>query len=115
MNDLQTYFQEENPTKPIFNWPLFLARTDQTREEWDEANDRAGDWVTCACGNQCAAIPRDHHGEPRDEVLAALGMDFYDAIDCENAEEARQVLDKIEARSIDILTNMGVLSAPTNG
>lgn len=32
-------------------------------------------WVTCACGNQCAALPRVD-GKPKDRKLAKLGMDF---------------------------------------
>lgn len=45
-----------------------------------EMADLASSWVTCACGNQCAIIPR--HGDcPDDTGLARLGGKFSEYID----------------------------------
>lgn len=38
-------------------------------------------WVTCACGNQCAIIPRDIYNSPEDEDLYILGQGFSESID----------------------------------
>jgi hypothetical protein len=36
----------------------------------------AKSWVTCACGQQCAVIPRKDSGCPKDVTLAIHGADF---------------------------------------
>jgi hypothetical protein len=37
-------------------------------------------WVSCACGNQCAIIPRRNNGRPLDEELAQFGGYFFSNI-----------------------------------
>lgn len=69
----------------------------------DRRLDMAFHWVTCACGNQCAIIPRlsiEHNpGAPEDNQLAHLGMRFHDDITCRAWLGAKQTLARIEARS----------------
>lgn len=40
------------------------------------AEDAQGSWVTCAVGNQCSIIPRNHYGEPEDPELREHGLEF---------------------------------------
>lgn len=98
--------------KPYFDWHAFLAQEKHTKEELAEALNLARDWVTCACGNQCSVIPRSG-GMPDDLELQNLGGDFVAAI-CgmelrvkHNKTEAIRTLAKIEARSAELLAEMG--------
>lgn len=89
-----------------FNWIKFLekAKTGKVNEkEIEKARIAAGDWVTCACGNQCATIPRDAFGEPDDYKLASLGLEFYVNICQRKFESAAKTLVKIEKRSIQLI------------
>lgn len=65
--------------------------------------ERAGNWVTCACGKQDSRLVRDYEGAPRDEKLTILGMDFYTAVDQQRPDEAEIILAKIERRAIQLL------------
>jgi hypothetical protein len=84
-----------------FDWNKFLNKSSISKDEWDDAAIRAHKWTTCACGNQCAVIPRDEIGKPDDELLVTLGGDdgFYGAIRGKNAAEAKHFLGMIEIRS----------------
>lgn len=73
---------------------------------------RAREWTTCACGNQCAIIPRDEYGEPLDEELAALGSAFYACLNTASFDpelapcklcEAKTILGDIEARAAAVI------------
>lgn len=44
----------------------------------DKCRIDSSSWVTCACGNLCAAIPRGAIGSPLDHTLQELGRAFYD-------------------------------------
>lgn len=70
---------------------------------------KAGDWVTCACGNQCDAIPRDSTGKPIDRTLMELGYRFYQEVGWEHWALALFTLDLIEERSKRILEEMETL------
>lgn len=131
---LKTY-SEEQGAKPI-NWRAWInseiARIGDRITlgkgehffDSEEMYNRAGQWVTCACGNQCAIIPRQEEeihgrvyvGKPLDVDLARLGLDFYQVVadfpgSVFNTEKATlfpfvgrfvkalEILDKIEARS----------------
>jgi hypothetical protein len=74
----------------------------------DEDRLAAGDWVTCACGEQNARIPREpgSKGRPADDDLAYLGMDFYSAVTRQDPFGARAVLVKIEHRAAEILAEL---------
>ena len=81
----------------------------------------SGDWVTCAVGNACAVIPRDHKGKPDDPQLDTLGVGFHrlvmsmkDAYCSDNKEEsvliatkAENVLAHIEKRSSELIAEIG--------
>ena len=95
-----------------FNWNKFLAKrpSNYTQRQRNDAETKAGEWVTCACGNQCSIIPRDDSdGEPQDPVLYKLGMEFstdvsnandnLDVGDSDTYKHARRTLAKIEKRS----------------
>jgi hypothetical protein len=97
---MKTYAEKEKQ-KP-FDWNKFLDKAiagDTTRNEEAKAELLANDWVTCACGNQCAIIPRDEEGEPIDEELQELGNDFSNHINDKDWEGAKRCLVDIESRS----------------
>jgi hypothetical protein len=98
---MKTYAQENN--KLTFDWNAFLDKKSITSSEWMYALKLAGSWVTCACGTMCSVIPRRSDGEPEDNQLYSLGMQFYDAIDIENADLAKDVLIEIEKRSAELI------------
>ena len=94
------------------NWPLRLKylienennnETKQFKDRHNEARLLSSSWVTCACGNQCAIIPRDTNGEPTDEDLSDLGYDFHHRIDDGEYTEALKVLELIEKRSLTLI------------
>jgi len=64
---------------------------------------RSADWVSCACGNQCAIIPRTNSpgmiGVPVDQELRQLGYDFHANICRGGWGSAKSILKEIEARS----------------
>lgn len=90
-------------------------------------------WVTCACGNQCAAIPRIQSvpfmGRPKDQHLAELGTIFaeimknlyFHAADCDSFQDKRVkrefkelktkalfTIELIERRSTEILSDLDI-------
>lgn len=95
----KTYSEDQG--KEAFDWKKALSAKRISEITWDELSRRAGDWVTCACGNQCAIIPRHENGEPKDKVLALLGgpQGFYDAIRERDKKYAIELLELIELRS----------------
>ena len=94
----------ETQGQPPFDWWHALNNPDQYSHM--VLRLKAGEWTTCACGNQCAIIERhedstDDHpaGMPKDGLLAVLGTHFY-AYVCEpNWDAAKVILEKIEQRS----------------
>lgn len=69
------------------NWIDALTKEQWSWEELKNMERAAGNWVTCACGNQCDIIPRknwksadDDFGQPDDPELYRLGMQFYQII-----------------------------------
>lgn len=93
-----------------FNWNRFLARRIaglRTPESDEKAGRVAGDWVTCACGNLCAVIPRyEPNGSPKDQQLFFLGNQFMADINGAKWAEAQRTLALIEARSKAILRSL---------
>lgn len=98
---MKTY-SELKRNKP-FNWFEALSKEDISDKEWVNLYHKAQFWVTCACGNQCAIIPRDNDGEPIDRKLTELGMQFYELIRFREREKALKVLNKIERRSNQLI------------
>lgn len=79
-----------------FSWYQELYKRDIN---WSSLKELAKSWVTCACGHQCAIIPRQENGVPIDSELAELGSDFYEAISLRNTTQAIRILQQIEKRS----------------
>lgn len=102
---LLTPFVLTERRKP-FDWNKFLNKKTISKDEWHIAKELANSWVTCACGNQCAIIPRwnsitnnNSPAEPKDKKLNELGYRFNGDISLRYVEEAKETLKKIEARS----------------
>lgn len=104
IHKMKTFAETQN--KKPFDWNKFLNKKKITEAEWRKATSLAREWPTCACGNQCAIIPRHNIGfisigEPTDEKLSKLGREegFYGAIKNRNIKAAKSFLQKIEKRS----------------
>lgn len=71
-------YTETKNRKP-FDWFEALSKdcSKMTIKESERLANKAGEWITCASGNQCAIIPRDKDGEPLDKQLKSLGTQFY--------------------------------------
>jgi hypothetical protein len=72
------------------------------------AMDKATDWATCACGNQCAIIPRHPNGRPEDPLLDDLGLRFTMAISTQDEELAKYLLKEIEKRSAKLINELNL-------
>ncbi len=105
---LPTYTETQG-AKP-FDWHAFLAKQSHTDDEWHEAVNLAGGWVTCACGNQCAALERNPDGSPEDTHLYLLGEAFGAYILERKLPDARETLDLIERRSALLLMAQAALA-----
>lgn len=96
-----------------FNWTQWLTQQEEliksgqplSDPEWEGAKTRAKSWVTCACGNQCAVIPRNSEGKPYDTVLTEIGGDsgFFSAIQDHNPTAALHFLSLIEQHSVYLI------------
>lgn len=84
-----------------FDWHHALSHPEEY--ELADLDDWAHDWVTCACGNQCAAIPRYSDGGPKDMELHDLGVSFYHCVADQDWDRAHETLSRIEARSAQLL------------
>lgn len=114
MSKIITY-AESKREKP-FDWNLFLNMKSHYYEELKEARILAKGWVTCACGNQCSIIQRNHNGRPYDFTLRELGYDFTKAINQmefpdsyfykQGKEQAKQILVLIEKRSAELIADI---------
>lgn len=93
----KTYAETQNEAP--FDWNKALANPpDYRSEEHDRLAEKAESWTTCACGNQCAIIPR-FGARPEDAILASLGLSFYDEVSNGEWEKSKETLQAIEARS----------------
>ena len=103
---IKTYSEERG--KKAFDWNKALSKKRISKETWKELQKKASDWVTCACGNQCAIIPRWYNGAPLDDVLTELGSvhGFYGAVQGRDKEEALHFLEMIEMRSAFLIKKL---------
>ena len=101
-NRLYTEVAGEKP----FDWNKALSRPVITEADWSQMASLSGSWVTCACGNQCAVIPRDDDGSPVDARLSGLGIRFDMAIRNEDRYDALDILERIEARSTELINRI---------
>lgn len=101
-----TYSEEKG--KEAFDWNKALSVGDISDKTWAELLKKAVDWVTCACGNQCAIIPRYNDGQPKDKVLTLLGgvQGFYGAINERDKEYTIELLAMIESRSAHLIKKL---------
>lgn len=99
--DLRTFAETHNQAFDWFKWLQDALVTTPTEDQWDRALWIAQSWVTCACGNQCAIIPRHGNGMPKDDILRELGSDagFFGAIKKREPDKALQYLRLIEHHS----------------
>jgi hypothetical protein len=88
-----------------FDWNVALQGR-KTKKQWVELEDRASDWITCACGNLCSVIPRRCGGEPLDFPLKDLGLRFYQDILKHRSIDAKKTLRNIEFRSAYLIEKM---------
>lgn len=112
-----------DPFAEDFNWFKFLALPVEeiTEEAITAAYELSQDWVTCACGQVCRALPRRNGDEPKDEMLYQLGMSFTDILgaayneivygnnkEAKEAElqEAMTILHEIEQRTTELLQKL---------
>ena len=98
--DLKTTYASQQGERS-FDWNKALLKKNWPKTVEDQAHliKLASDWVTCACGNQCAIIPRSGSGYPTDFELKVKGCLFRVAIKAGNYILARKVLVSIEKRS----------------
>lgn len=106
---MKTYAETQN--EPPFDWNAkldqFIAGEYPEEDETRWLDELAGSWVTCACGNQCAAISRDpDSGKPIDYELKRLGLNFSVLIETQDWCRAKSVLGDIEKRSSELLAEL---------
>lgn len=116
-------YAESVGRKP-FNWLSWLehVRFNVGTERMQEVRGWAGEWPTCACGNQCAALPRTRGGMPIDAALMDLGLYFLRQLMAMNyahkfghfldfeirRRNALSVFRQIENRSTELLKQLGI-------
>lgn len=99
-----TYAETKNEAP--FDWNEFLERAIKggiSKSEYLKAVELSESWVTCACGNQCSAIPRFSGGCPVDMRLERLGIEFHDSVLLKLWEKAKEILERIEERSAQLI------------
>ena len=98
-----------------WDWYAFLNASKEVKEEYNnEAYDLSSDWVTCACGQVCSALPKGKHANaPLDNELGDLGVDFCSEIDNKDWGNAKETLNKIEARTIFLLKQPNYIDPKT--
>lgn len=87
-----------------WDWYAYLkAPKDVQKKYHNFATELAASWVTCACGQLCKDLPRGIDSAPEDVHLETLGMDFMSFIRHEKINEAKETLDRIEQRAVELL------------
>ncbi len=117
-----TTYAETQGHEP-FNW-LTALKPGLTTEEVEKLAALAGEWPTCACGNQDAAIPRwtleekingkvcsIRIGRPKDEVLAYLGSQFYEQLRAATYAKAQEDIDEYVKNARDIFLKIELRAA----
>lgn len=70
----------KHPTDPTFDWFDYFRAPNFDPDYLKALTTRAGHWTTCACGQLCSSLPRDHKNRPEDEILHHNGLLFYTQI-----------------------------------
>lgn len=87
--------------------------TEEEREKCDQLRELAGNWVTCAVGNQCDIIPREGI-VPIDAELFSAGLAFDRHVKDLNIEQAVSTLERIEKRSEYLIKKILATNAKTS-
>jgi len=106
-------YSESQGVEP-FDWWKALDNPEAHANDEISLAERSGSWATCACGNQCALIPRSdgmYTGAPNDHDLFYLGIDFSDDVCNEDWESAKATLSAIEARSAVLIAEIRAAQA----
>ena len=94
----------------MMTWRERLATIPQGMQD-DSAIQLAGEWSTCAVGEQCQAYPglirfvdvsRAEWNRPEDNVLFYLGVKLPELLSEGRARAAENVLDQIEDRVLEL-------------
>lgn len=106
---MQTY--AETKGAPVTDWWKELENPPRfDSDRYYKLRALAREWVTCACGNLCAVIPRGKvygwHDAPLDVDLRRLGLRFHDYVVSGNWPASRKTLAAIEARSAELLAEI---------
>lgn len=80
-----------------FNWTEFLNQPAISNEKWREALICACGWIDCPVGQ--LDVEKDWRGQPTDQKLYNLGLDFYQPIKDKDISKAQNILDKINKRA----------------
>ncbi len=91
----------ESVGHPAFDW--WHALNNPTEYEHEELCAKAAEWTTCACGTQCAIIPRYNRGVPVDYDLFHDGVAFFSTVQNKYYNHAQIILTRIEARSARLI------------
>lgn len=89
------------------NWTQRIDDAQKRGHFRDADIDLAGEWVTCACGEQDKDIPRNIVGCPLDDRLEELGIEFMNAVEENNFNVARSILVDIQTRAFWVLKAQG--------
>lgn len=85
------------------NWHKRIAAARKRGRFTGDDEQLAGDWVTCACGEQDQRIPRHQVSCPKDAYLGRLGCSFSDAVKMNDYDGADRLLAAIERRAAEVL------------
>lgn len=91
---MKTYCEEKG-NQPV-NWRKELSAK---KIDWERLVPLAESWQTCSCGMLFYQIERDHDGNPKNDLLESLGMEFTKAVRGHNKEYAIHYLNLVEAHA----------------
>ena len=97
-----------------WEWYAYLDASEEIKDKYiDRANYLAGGWPTCACGQVCGVLPKGKFSAPLDAKLYKLGNLFACSIEYKEWIDAKETLDKIEARTIFLLKQPNYIDPKT--
>ncbi len=97
--DLLLAFKNTNMSREVRAGLLFQWISSKEINFLTKHNIRSADWVTCACGSICKALPRMSNGVPADAQLTRQGSYFHKYIGGLEVNKAKETLKTIENRS----------------
>lgn len=86
------------------NWNQRIKEARERGEFTADDIEKSEDWVTCACGEQDSAIPRNTlSGSPQDAKLRSYGISFMFAVEEDDFDDAERLLGLIHNRAVELL------------